>query len=114
MKHVFPNGLTLLTHSQPGTGYTRISVRVGVGSSHEPEELRGISHFLEHMLFRGTDRYTSEEQNEAAELMGSSIEAYTTDLATVYSISVRPECLSEALGLLQNMLSNPSLDDIEL
>ena len=114
MKHIFPNGLTLLTHSQPGTGYTRISVRVGVGSSHEPPKLRGISHFLEHMLFRGTDRYTSDEQSEAAELMGSTIEAYTSDVATVYSISVRPECLSDALGLLHSMFRAPAFDDIEL
>ena len=113
--NILANMLTLVSEPQPGTGYTRISVRVGVGSSHEPAELRGISHFLEHMLFRGTKRHpTPDEQGKAAELLGSVMEAHTSDLATVYSISVRPECLRQALDLLRDMFETPLLADIEL
>lgn len=115
MKHVFANGLTLLTESQPGTGYTHIAVRVGVGSIHEPPELRGVSHFLEHMLFRGTKMHpTAEEQNEAADLLGGPIEAYTTENATVYSISVRSDCVFAALLLFRDLFETPVFSDIEL
>jgi len=114
-EHVQPNGLRLFLGGLPDAKYTNITVRVGVGATHESPSQLGISHFLEHMLFRGTLVHPNmEEQAEACELLGSRMEAYTTDDCTVYSLNLRPECLEDGLRLFQDMFTKPAFRDIEL
>ncbi|MFR2301371.1 MAG: M16 family metallopeptidase, partial [Clostridium paraputrificum] len=91
-KHYLDNGLEILTIKKD-TQIASINLGVKVGSIYESLEEKGISHFIEHMLFKGTNKRNNEELNDELEALGGEYNAYTDYNSTVYTIS----CLSEEL-----------------
>ena len=95
-------------------GYVR-SVSVGVfvknGSRHEPQELSGISHFIEHMLFKGTQNRSALAIAEEIDTVGGNLNAYTTKEYTCFYAKMLDENLDTALDVLSDMLLRPKLDD---
>lgn len=95
-------------------GYVR-SVSVGVfvknGSRHEPQELSGISHFIEHMLFKGTQNRSALAIAEEIDTVGGNLNAYTTKEYTCFYAKMLDENLDTALDVLSDMLLHPKLDD---
>ena len=82
-----------------------------MGSKHEPEELNGISHFIEHMLFKGTARMSGREIAEAFERMGGQLNAYTSKEHTCFYARVLDENLFEAMDVLFDMLYNSTMNE---
>jgi len=99
------NGIKLVSIKKD-TQLASIHIGVKIGSIYENKEEKGISHFVEHMLFKGTKNRSNEELNEALEQRAGEYNAYTDYNCTVYSISALNEELNSAVELLSDMLQN--------
>ncbi len=109
-----PNGLRLLTVEMPHLHSIELSCSLGIGSRHEQPQVAGISHFLEHMLFRGSADYPSSQDLEGRfEAIGGNINAATDAETTCYHSRLHPDHVHDGLQLLASMLRRPLLADIE-
>ncbi|HEX3246694.1 MAG TPA: pitrilysin family protein [Chloroflexota bacterium] len=114
-RSVLDNGLRVLTSSMPHTRSVSIAFFVGAGSRHEPDSIAGVSHFLEHMLFKGTARRPSPlEVAEEIEGVGGVINAATDKELTVFYAKVGHQHFDTALDVLCDTLRFSLLDPIEL
>jgi predicted Zn-dependent peptidase len=109
------NGLRVLTAPMPHTRSVAVSFYVGAGSRYETEEISGLSHFLEHMLFKGTERRpTSQEISETVDAVGGVLNAGTDRELTVYYAKVAAPHFPIALDLLVDMLRNSRMEEAEI
>ncbi|MDH7499940.1 MAG: pitrilysin family protein [candidate division NC10 bacterium] len=113
-KKTFPNGLTLLTEKIPHVQSVSIGVWSQIGSRHEPAELAGISHFLEHMFFKGTTRRSAEEIARAIDSVGGSLDAFTSREHTCFYAKVLGEHLPLAIDLLADILLCSRMEEAEM
>lgn len=112
-KHYLDNGLEILTIKKD-TQITSINLGVKVGSIYESLEEKGISHFIEHMLFKGTNKRNNEELNDELEALGGEYNAYTDYNSTVYTISCLSEELENACILLGDMITSSNFPEEEI
>ncbi len=115
LKHVLPNGLEIVAECNPQAYSTAVGFFVRAGSRDESDEVAGVSHFLEHMMFKGTPTRTADDVNREFDEMGASYNAFTSEEHTVYYAAVLPEYQDRAAQLLADIL-RPSLrvDDFEM
>ena len=114
-KTTLDNGLRILSSTMPHTRAVSIGFFIGVGSRFEDEEENGISHFLEHMLFKGTEkRPTAREIAEAIEGVGGAINATTGRELTTYWVKVPQGHLALAIDVLVDMLQRSKLEEEEI
>jgi predicted Zn-dependent peptidase len=114
-KTVLPNGLRVVSSSLPHTRSVSISIFLGAGSRYESDEIAGVSHFLEHMLFKGTKRRpTAREISEEIEGIGGVMNAGTDKELTVYWAKVGDHRFAHTLDILADSLLNSLLDPQEL
>jgi predicted Zn-dependent peptidase len=106
--HTLPNGLEIIGETLPASRSVGIGFYVRTGSRDEVGAESGVSHFLEHMLFKGTPNRTALEVNLHFDRIGAKSNAYTEYETTVYYTAVLPEYLPEALDILADIL-RPSL-----
>ncbi len=111
-----PSGCTVLSDSMLGTHSVALGCWVGVGSRDESESTAGSSHFLEHLLFKGTTRRTALEVNRAVDAVGGEFNAYTTREATVFYLRVPKPHRQMAIDLLAEVVVTPKLspEDLEI
>jgi predicted Zn-dependent peptidase len=110
-----PNGLRLVTVETPHLHTAVISLYVRAGSRYETPRSNGLSHFVEHMLFRGSSRYPdSFALNLAIEEIGGTLYAETGRDYSLYQIPLQPQELSHGLGIMGDLFSTPAFRDIEL
>ena len=107
-QHTFANGLELIGESIPSARSVAFGFFVKTGSRDESAEETGVSHFLEHMVFKGTPRRTALEVNLEFDRIGANYNAYTSEEHTVYYAAVLPEYLPQAIDILGDIL-RPSL-----
>ncbi|HUF75286.1 MAG TPA: pitrilysin family protein [Longimicrobiales bacterium] len=110
------NGVQVMSEHIPGVRSAAVGVWVRQGSAHEAEADTGVSHMLEHMVFKGTERRTAAEIAVALEGLGGSLDAYTSREHTSYQARVLDEHLPEALDVLADLVLAPRLEasDLEL
>lgn len=109
-----PNGIRVVAVPLPHLHTATMAVFVRVGSRHETARTNGISHFLEHMLFRGTARHPNAyELSRAIEELGGTLAAATHVDFTVFQSSIPPEHLGRALGLVSEIFTTPTLGDMK-
>ncbi len=114
-KTVLANGLPVVVAPQPHLQRAYVALWARVGSRFETEKDNGISHFLEHMIYRGTRRVPSaHEVNLAFESLGGSLFASTQVDHGIFSLSLPPESLDEACALFGEVLSEPAFLDIDV
>jgi predicted Zn-dependent peptidase len=113
---VLPNGLTVLTELLPGVRSIAAGVWVRTASAHEARSKMGVSHLLEHMVFKGTERRTARQLALELEARGGSLDAYTSRDHTNYQAHVLDEDLPRALDVLTDLTRRPLLreDDLTL
>jgi len=104
-----PNGLRIIFDEMPGAQSCAVNLCVRSGLRYESQALCGISHMMEHMLFKGTQTRTARQLAEAADDLGANINAYTSKEYTCVYIRSLPEHLGEMLVLLADMLKNSKL-----
>jgi predicted Zn-dependent peptidase len=113
---VLPNGLTVLSETMPGVRSVAFGAWVRAASLHEPRELMGVSHLLEHMVFKGTARRSAKQIALELEALGGSLDAYTSREHTVYQARVLDEHLDIAADVIGDFVFGPSLraSDLDL
>ena len=113
-QHTLSNGLTLLAEPDANAHTAAVGFFVKTGARDETPELMGVSHFLEHMMFKGTDRRSAEDVNREFDEIGANYNAFTSHEQTVYYAHVLPEVLPQAVDLFTDML-RPALrnDDFD-
>ncbi|MEE2669039.1 MAG: pitrilysin family protein [Gemmatimonadota bacterium] len=116
LESVLDNGVRVVTERVRGVRSTAIGVWVRQGSAHEPPELGGVSHLLEHLVFKGTERRSAHEIALSLESLGGSLDAYTTREYTSYQALILDDHLEIALDVLADLVLHPRLetDDLEL
>ena len=115
-KTTLDNGLRVVTSAMPHTRAVSIGLFVGVGSRYEEDGKAGVSHFIEHLVFKGTERRpTPKEISGAVEGVGGVINAGTEHELTVYWCKVALPFMEEVLDLLVDMMRSPRCDpdDVE-
>jgi predicted Zn-dependent peptidase len=109
------NGLPLHRVSLPGTRAVTVLVAFDAGARTERPEENGMAHFLEHLVFKGGEKYDDYRKvNETAERMGGSLNAYTSHDLVAFHITVRAEAALEAIDLLTDFVGRPKIDAGEL
>lgn len=108
LKDRLDNGLEVIAEVNPGAYSTAVGFFVRTGARDETENIAGVSHFLEHMMFKGTPTRTAEDVNREFDEMGAHYNAFTSEENTVYYAAILPEFLDAAIGLLGDIL-RPSL-----
>ena len=110
-----PNGLRIATCEVPHAETAAIGIWAGVGGRHESAKLSGISHFIEHMLFKGTLRRSARRIMQEVEGVGGDMNAYTAEERTCYYAVAAAEFFSRLCDVLCDLYMNPKLapSDIE-
>ena len=106
---VLPNGLTVLSEHMPGVRSVAFGAWVRAASLHEPRERMGVSHLLEHMVFKGTARRSAHELALALEVLGGSLDAYTAREHTSYQARVLDQHLPQAADVIADLMFRPAL-----
>ena len=108
------NGLTVATDAMAGVESATVGVWVGAGARHEPAEVNGIAHLLEHMAFKGTERRSALAIAEEIEAVGGYLNAYTTREHTAYYARVLSGDVPIAVDILADILQHSTFDPAEL
>jgi len=114
-KHVLPSGIRVVAESMPHVRSVAVGVWVETGSRVEPGDRGGISHLIEHLVFKGTATRSAEEIARAIDSVGGHMDAFTAKEHTCFYVSVLDEHLPLAADLLTDILMRPRFaeDDIE-
>jgi predicted Zn-dependent peptidase len=112
---VLPCGIRLVTETMADVHSVAVAFWVGTGSRDEPGELAGASHFLEHLLFKGTERRSAASIAEELDEVGGDCNAFTTKEYTTFYVRLLSEHLPLGLDILSDIMWAPALraDDIE-
>src|ERR671923_1728703 len=109
-RQVLPNGLTVITEEMQHIRSVAIGIWIKTGSRHEDAEANGISHFLEHMVFKGTTTRTAEDIARQVDSIGGNMDAFTAKECICFNIKVLDEHLPVALDVLSDLVLNPIFD----
>src|ERR1700733_2506791 len=104
---VLPNGLTILTERMEHMRSVAMGVWVRAGSRHEIAELNGISHFVEHMVFKGTETRTAQRIAREVDAIGGNLDAFTGKETICFNIKVLDEHVPTALDVLSDLVLHP-------
>ncbi len=114
VKHTLPNGVRVLAEPIPHVRSVAVGIWVGTGSENEEKEKNGISHFLEHMMFKGTKKRTARQIAEAFDEIGGQVNAFTSKEMTCYFAKVLDQHFSVALEVLADMFFESTFLDVEI
>jgi predicted Zn-dependent peptidase len=110
-----PNGLPVHRVEIPGTRAVTVLVAFDAGARTERPEENGMAHFLEHLVFKGGQKYDDYRKvNETAEHMGAVLNAYTSHDLVAFHLTCRAEVVAEAIDLLTDFVGRPKVDPEEL
>jgi predicted Zn-dependent peptidase len=113
-KEVLPNGLVVLTEPMDHVHSVSVGIWLRSGSRQEPPKLNGISHFVEHMVFKGTARRTAEEIAREVDSIGGMLDAFTSKEMVCFNARVLDEHLPRVFDILSDLVLEPNFasDDI--
>jgi predicted Zn-dependent peptidase len=114
VKETLPNGLTLITESMPAVRSVAVGVWLKRGSRHEAEEVSGVSHFIEHMVFKGTRTRSAERIAAEVDSIGGYMDAFTAKEYASFHLKVLDEHLPLAVEILGDVVLNPLFDPAEM
>ena len=110
-----PSGVRVATIEMPHMQSASIGFWTGTGSRQETAENNGVAHFIEHLLFKGTENRSGEDISRQIERLGASIDAFTTEDHTAYQVKGPAEQLEPLLDVMVDMFQHPRFepDDLE-
>jgi predicted Zn-dependent peptidase len=108
------NGLTVATAEMPHMVGVSVGLWVGVGSRYEPVGLNGVCHFIEHLLFKGTNKRTAKEISQAVEGVGGYLNAFTSEEATCFHARAGHDHFDDLVDVLVDMLLNSRFAPVEI
>ncbi len=110
-----PNGIRVITERMPHVRSVSVGIWIGTGSREEAEQDTGISHFIEHMVFKGTKNRSAEQIARSVDSIGGGLDAFTSKELVSYNVKVLDEHLPEAFDVVADLVRNPLFheEDIE-
>jgi predicted Zn-dependent peptidase len=108
-----PTGERVITETIPGVRSVALGFWVGAGSRNEPEAKAGVSHFIEHLLFKGSNRYSAQQIAEIFDALGGELNAATSRETTVVYARVPDERLETALDVMADMVFEPVFAEVD-
>jgi predicted Zn-dependent peptidase len=109
-REVLPNGLIVLTEEMPYLRSVSIGIWIKTGSRYEEAEFNGISHFIEHMVFKGTRTRSAEEIARQVDSIGGNLDAFTAKECISFDIKVLDEHVPHSLDILSDLVLHPVFD----
>src|SRR5580693_9887709 len=113
-KTVLPNGLLVLTESMPHLRSVSMGAWIGSGSRDEAAEVNGISHFVEHMVFKGTTSRSAQQIAREVDTIGGNLDAFTGKELVCFNIRVLDENVAPALDVLADLVLHPTFTPDDL
>ncbi len=113
-REVFPNGLTVITESMPQVRSVSVGIWMKTGSRRENPELNGISHFIEHMLFKGTKNRSAEQIARSVDSIGGHLDAFTAKECVCFNTKVLDEHVPIAFEVLSDLVQNPLFNEEDI
>ncbi len=113
-REVLPNGLTVITEQMEHIRSICIGIWIKTGSRDEDPQWNGISHFVEHMVFKGTKHRTAEEIARQVDSIGGNMDAFTAKECVCFNVKVLDEHLPIAMDVLSDLVLNPVFDDPDI
>lgn len=115
-KIVLDNGVRIVYQKMANVRSCALGIWVGNGSRHEPSELSGMSHFIEHMIFKGTQRRSLSDIAREMDAIGGQVNAFTTKECTCFHLKTLDKYLAKGIDILSDMFFNSKFDqkDIDL
>lgn len=113
-RELLPNGLRLVTERVPHVRSVSLGVWLTRGSRHEPPERPGIAHFVEHMLFKGTESRSAEQIAHETDALGGQLDAFTSKEYAGYYLKVLDEHLPAAVEILADLVTRPAFAPEEI
>ncbi|HXE74469.1 MAG TPA: pitrilysin family protein [Candidatus Xenobia bacterium] len=113
-KTTLPNGLIVVSEAMPQVRTAAVGVWVKSGSRVEPAEVNGISHFIEHMVFKGTARRSAEQIAQEADALGGHLDAFTAKELVCFNMKVLDQHLPEAFDILADLVTAPAFRDADI
>src|SRR3984893_8636201 len=114
-RQILPNGVRVITERMPHVRSVSGGLWICPGSRYENQQETGISHFIEHMLFKGTKNRSAEEIARSVDSIGGGLDAFTSKELVSYNVKVLDEHLPHAFGIVSDLVRNPLFEkgDIE-
>jgi predicted Zn-dependent peptidase len=109
-----PNGIKVITEAMPHVRSVSVGIWVGSGSRREAHEQNGVSHFIEHMLFKGTTSRTAEDIARSVDSIGGNLDAFTAKEMTCFNTKVLDDHLPIAMDVLSDLVLNPRFDQSDI
>lgn len=109
-----PNGMRVVGEYMPNARSAAVGLYIGIGSQYESQTLNGISHFMEHMVFKGTRNRSALQIATEMDRIGGQINAYTARECTCFYTRTLPRYLAEAIDVIFDLALNPALDPQEM
>ncbi len=113
-KEVLPNGLVVITEAMEHVHSVSVGIWLRTGSRREPAALNGISHFIEHMVFKGTSRRSAEDIAREVDSVGGMLDAFTSKEMVCFNTRVLDEHLPKAFDVLSDMVLDPKFAEDEI
>lgn len=113
-KTVLKNGLTIITQSRPDIETVSLGLWINTGSAYEPENINGISHFIEHMVFKGTKKRNALQISEDIENVGGQTNAYTSREFTAFYAKMLKSDIELAVDVIADFVAAPTFDESEM
>jgi predicted Zn-dependent peptidase len=111
---VLPNGLRVVTERMQHVRSISVGIWIGTGSREESAEESGISHFIEHMVFKGSKNRSAEQIARSVDSIGGGLDAFTSKELVSYNVKVLDEHLPEAFDIVSDLVRNPRFDPADI
>src|SRR6516165_7303895 len=109
-----PNGLRVITEAMPHVRSVSVGIWIGTGSRRETQEQNGISHFIEHMLFKGTTHRSAEDIARSVDSIGGNLDAFTAKEMVCYNTKVLDDHLPIAMDVLSDLVLHPQFTEEDI
>jgi predicted Zn-dependent peptidase len=113
-KTILPNNLKIYTHEVKDRDSVALGVWFNVGGRYEEEKNKGLAHFLEHIVFKGSQKYSCEELKQSIEGVGGALNAFTSEEQTCYYAKIPSKHLRTTFDVLADMAFFPKIDDKDI
>src|SRR6266446_1508974 len=113
-REILPNGIRVVTERMPHVRSVSVGLWIGTGSREEQPHETGISHFIEHMVFKGTKHRTAEQIARSVDSIGGGLDAFTSKELVSYNVKVLDEHLPEAFDIVSDLVRNPRFDPADI
>jgi predicted Zn-dependent peptidase len=111
---LLPNGMRVVTEHMPNVRSVSVGIWIGTGSREESPQDTGISHFIEHMVFKGTKNRSAEQIARSVDSIGGGLDAFTSKELVSYNVKVLDEHLPEAFDVVADLVRNPLFQEADI